>query len=100
MDHYVTTDFCERAKKMLNGRMKWLACLLIVVLGVTGLTAEEAWRARNGFDQINSGLERRAGISETQVKGIQRSLDRIDRRLEQQEAVLHRLLRANHLNEP
>lgn len=100
MDQYVTVEQCDRARATLKGRLKWLGWILIIVLGVTALTAEEAWRARSGFDQINSRMERQTGISETQVEGIQRSLDRIDRRLEQQEAVLHRILRANHLDDP
>lgn len=96
MDSYVTADQCERTRTSIKGRVKWLGWLLVVILGVTGLTAEEAWRARSGFDQIDSRLERQTGVSEAQVKAIQRSLDRIDRKLEQQETVLIQILRMNH----
>ncbi len=100
MDQYVTTGDCGRATRAIKGRIKWLAVLLVLMVGITTITAEEAWRARNGFDRVNSRMERQTGVSETQIKGIQRSLDRIDRRLEQQEVVLMQLLRNNTRHDP
>lgn len=94
MDQYVTVRDCEKKEKIVKGRIKWLGSLMVILLAITALTAEEAWRARDGFQIIHSKLERQTGVSETQFKGIQRSLDRIDRKLESQEAALHAILRA------
>lgn len=99
MERYVTVNECETTRATLKSRIKWLSWLLVLGVGITTITAEEAWRARDGFDQINTKLSRQTGVSETQIQGIQRSLDRIDRKLEQQEAVLHRVLQHN-LNDP
>ncbi len=100
MDHYVTAEQCEQTKATIRSRIKWLGWLLMIVLGVTSLTAHQAWSARSGFDRVNSRMARQTGISETQVLAIQRSLDRIDRKLEQQEAVLMQLLRNNTRHDP
>jgi hypothetical protein len=94
VDQYVTAQKCKERESAVRHRIKWLVGLIILLLGITGLTAEEAWRARDGFDTIHHKLERQTGVSETQFKGIQRSLDRIDRKLETQEAALHAILRA------
>ena len=102
MERYVSIDQCERTATAIKSRIKWLAAILGLVLGVTALAAEQSWEARSGFDDIHSKLERQTGVSDTRFEGIQRSLDRIDRKLESQEAALHQLLQASapHVHEP
>lgn len=68
--------------------MKWLAWLMVFMLGVTTVTAEQAWRARSGFEEFKVRLETTSGVSAAERQSIQRSLDRIDRKLEQQELLM------------
>lgn len=96
MDEYITVKQCKQTEASVKSRMKWLSWLMAMMIGITAITAEEAWRARAGFDEVNIKLESTMGVSAAERSAIQKSLDRIDRRLEQQEEVLLDLLKTMH----